>query len=577
MAVIVPKVAAPGKPWVFRADPIARDSAVDQALLARGFHIVVAPLVAQAGPVRQQWDATYKRLVDHGFSKKPVMEGAGTAAGEAYAWAIENPDKVSCLYVENPALRSLMAKSPPIDHLDALAKAGVPIIHACGSLDPWLEGQTRVVEKRYKDLGGRMTVIVDEGKGHYPTAPRDPKPVVDLILASQNEPPSRAKAQPRDYHFDRTISPEVLDNYLSRAISMEGLLNGRGDLDDNIRMLKDTGAKLIGRSLCLWGGEGELLRNLERARQQVPKVHAADPEMILQACIFEIVTTQVERLPVPEWAFLALGLPVETRNFRYADMLYPDGKRKDHWRAGNSVPDVSRPETKLWFYFLARSYIDLGIEAIHFGQTELMNANDRDLAHYAQVLALIRSYASEHARRHILLCDSHVPSGGLARDGQLLMDFHSFPLRIKEVPEKTQEAILEVGFSDGIYGRSKGGLTPSGWSCEHLPYLVEIDNWGASRHPGQAKQGGIWVWGYDEITWFAHQDQRYRSDWLRYASDWVRKTDPMGHLQMPGSRTMRSPLDGKRWYYANNPSPTVPDGLGDEAAIRSIWAAEVEN
>ncbi len=576
MAVIVPKVAAPGKPWVFRADPIGRDSAVDQALLAKGFHIVLAPLVAQAGPVRQQWDETYKRLVDHGFAKKPVMEGAGTAAGEAYAWAIENPDKVSCIYVENPALRSLMAKSPPIDHLDALAKAGVPLIHACGSLDPWLEGQTRVAEKRYKELGGRMTVLVDEGKGHYPTAPRDPKPVVELILASQTEPPSQAKAKTRDYHFDRTISPEVLDNYLSRAISMEGLLNGRGDLDDNIRMLKDTGAKFIGRSLCLWGGEGELVRNLERARQQVLKVHAVDPEMILQACIFEIVTTQVERVPVPEWAFVALGLPVETRNFRYADMLYPDGKRKDHWRTGNSVPDVSRPETKLWFYFLARSYIDLGIEAIHFGQTELMNGNDRDLTHYSRVLALIRSYASEHARRHMLLCDSHVPSGGLVREGQLLMDFHSFPLRIKEQPDKPQEATLEVGFSDGIYGRSKGGLTPSGWSCEHLPYLVEIDNWGASRHPGQAKQGGIWVWGYDEITWFAHQDERYRGDWLRYARDWVRKTDPAGHLQMPGSRTMRSPLDGKRWYYANSPSPAVPDGLGDEAAIRSIWAAETE-
>ena len=221
------------------------------------------------------------------------------------------------------------------------------------------------------------------------------------------------------------MSREVLENYLSRSISMEGLLNGRGDLDDNIRMLKSTGAKFIGRSLCLWGGEANLLRNLERAKEQVPKVHAADPEMILQACIFEIVTTQVNQVPVPEWAFVALGLPVEKRNFRYADMLYPDGRRKDHWRAGNSVPDVSRPETKLWFYFLAASYIDLGIEAIHFGQTELMNGNDRDLAHYSQVLALIRSYAAKHARRHMVLCDSHVPSGGLVRDGQAP---HGFPL-----------------------------------------------------------------------------------------------------------------------------------------------------
>ena len=574
MAVIVPKAAAPGKPWVFRADPIGRDAAVDQALLAKGFHVVVAPLIAQAGPVRGQWDDVYRKLVDRGFSRKPVLEGAGTAAGEAYAWAIENPDKVSCIYAENPALRSLMAAAPPLDHLDALARAGVPLIHACGALDPWLESQTRAVEGRYKELGGKIAVIVDEGRGHFPTAPRDPGPVVEFILARQEEAAARAAAKPRDFRFDGAISREVLENYLSRAISMEGMLNGRGDLDDDIRMLKDTGAKFIGRALCLWGGEADLLRNLERAGKQVPGVHAADPDMVLQACIFEIVTAQVDRVPVPEWAFAALGLPPERRNFRYADMLYPDGRRVDHWGRGRSVPDVSRPETRLWFYFLARSYIDLGIEAIHFGQTELMNGNDRDLGHYSEVLALIRAYAAAHARRHLVLCDSHVPGGGLVRDGKLLMDFHSFPLRIKEVPGTPREVVLELGFSDGLYGRSKGGMTPSGWSCEHLPYLVEVDNWGASRHPGAAKQGGVWVWGYDEITWFAHQDGRQRGEWLRYARDWVRRTDPDGHLQMPGGRTLSSPADGMRWYHANRPSPAVPAGLGDEEAIRAIWAAD---
>ncbi len=76
----------------------------------------------------------------------------------------------------------------------------------------------------------------------------------------------------RIYKFDRQISREVLDRYLSRAISMEGLLNGRGDFNYNIRMLKSTGAKYIGRSICLWGGEANLLQNFERARQQVPRV-----------------------------------------------------------------------------------------------------------------------------------------------------------------------------------------------------------------------------------------------------------------------------------------------------------------
>lgn len=377
----------------------------------------------------------------------------------------------------------------------------------------------------------------------------------------------------RKYTFRRTISREVLDNYLSRSISMEGLLNGRGDLADNIRMLTSTGAKYIGRSICLWGGEANLLGNFNRARQQLPQVHAAAPEMILEACIFEIVTTEVEQVPVPDWAFVALGRPVEKRNFRYADIIYPQGPRIDQWGKGSSVPDVSRPETKLWFYFLARSYIDLGVESIHFGQVEIMNGNDPDLVHWEQVLSLVRAYASKHARRQMVLCNAHVPSGGLVRNDKLLLDFHAFPLRIMEMPDRPQEAILKVGFSDGIYGRSKGGITYSGWSCEHLPYLVELDNWGVSKQPGQPQAGGNWVWGYDEITWFAHQSKQYRADWLRYAWNWVRQTDPNGYLEMPGSRTMRSPLDHHSWYYANIPSSAVPDGLGDEEAIRAIWAA----
>ncbi len=162
------------------------------------------------------------------------------------------------------------------------------------------------------------------------------------------------------------------------------------------------------------------------------------------------------------------------------------------------------------------------------------------------------------------------------------MDFHAFPLRIMEVRDKPQEAILKLGFSDGIYNRSRGGLTYSGWTCEHLPYLVELDNYGVSKHPGQpnpdgAGNGFVWIWGYDEISWFAHQTKEYRSNWLRYALDWIKKTDPNGFLEMPGSRTETSALDGRRWYYANNPSTAVPDGLGDEDAIREIWKANPIN
>jgi pimeloyl-ACP methyl ester carboxylesterase len=195
--VIAPKTDPPGTPWVFRSDFVDRDAVVDQALLAKGFHVVTGPVPYNAdGPKPLDWGAVYKHLVAHGFSAKPVMEGAGEAAGEAYAWAIENPDKIACIYAENPVLRSKLAKTQPLDNLAPLAKAHVPILHVCGSLDPWLSEQTRVAQKRYAELGGQLTVMLKESEGHYPLAPKDPQPVVDFITRSlRGEPQAESPTQ----------------------------------------------------------------------------------------------------------------------------------------------------------------------------------------------------------------------------------------------------------------------------------------------------------------------------------------------------------------------------------------------
>lgn len=387
--------------------------------------------------------------------------------------------------------------------------------------------------------------------------------------------------QARDYKFDGKMSEEVLRNYLSRSMTTMYLLTGHGDFEDNLRMLTNCGVKFAGRAVYQWGreegGESALSNKLERAKQKAAWVHTLDPELILQACIFEIVSRDVDKLAVPAWAFEELGLAVQRRNFRYNDMVYPDGRFTNQWGQGASVPDVSRPETKLWFYFLARSYADVGCEAIHYGQVELMNRNDLQLDHWAEVLGQARRYAVKHARRRFMLFDAHVPGGGFVREGKLLFDFHSFPLRIEELPDKPKEAQLRVGYTDAIYGRSKGGLTPSGWRCEHLPYLVEFDNYGRSRRPGEAGQGRFWVWGWDEITWFSQQPEEARNEWLRYAWRWVRENDREGFVQMPGLRIISGAPDGKRWYDVNRRSAATPNGFGQEDTVRAIWAADTNS
>jgi len=389
-----------------------------------------------------------------------------------------------------------------------------------------------------------------------------------------------ATVRERDYSFDGKISRTVLENYLSRAITFAELLNGEdvekrwgGSTDDNIRMLTNVGAKFVGRAIYMWGGESRLDGLLERARPIVKKIHAADPDIVLQAAVFEIVSKQVEILKVPKWVFDEFALDFENRNFDYEAMLYSDGHRVNQWRAGSSVPDMSKLETRMWFFYLAARYIDIGVEAIHFGQVEIMDDRDPDHRGWRDMMARVRQYAAKHARRHFLLDDAHVPSGGIVYDGKLLFDFHSFPLRIDEVVTEPQKGILKVGYLDSIFTRSKGGITPSDWRCDSLPYIVELDNFGSSGRPGQ-NIGMHYIWGYDEICWFAHQPADYRNFWLRYAWDWVRRNDANGYLQMPGSRTLANPVGKESWYWANTPSEVVPSGFGQEETIKAIWAED---
>ena len=383
----------------------------------------------------------------------------------------------------------------------------------------------------------------------------------------------------QDFHLDSSVSRPVLENYLSRSISFTELLhddltkprNNRGvDPRDNLRLVLGTKAKFVGRALMVWGREKNLSAFLETAKPYAAALHQADPEIILQAAAFEIVTRGVETISIPEQVFREFGQAVTNRTFHYEDMLYPDGRFVNHWGGNGSVPDMSQLETRMWFYFLVTSYIDVGIEAIHFGQVGLMDKNDPGHVGWLDMLGRVRAYARNHARRHFLVCDAHTPTGGYVEAGKLLFDFHSFPLRIVEVADEPCKGLLKVGYADSIFKKSKGGITPSGWSCDHLPFLVEFDNFGR-KNPGKPGKSPF-IWGWDEITWFALMPEKERNDWLRYAWKWVKDTDPNGHLEMPGSRVITPGTpDGPRWYWANTRSDACPNGFNTEETIQELW------
>src|SRR6476660_4206455 len=142
-------------------------------------------------------------------------------------------------------------------------------------------------------------------------------------------------------------------------------------------------------------------------------------DTLLEACVFETVGPRVSQIAIPAWVFKDLDQTVEERNFRYDDMIYPAGQRRPMGRA--QVPDESRMETQLWFYYQAASYIDVGCEGIHFGQVEIMNRNDHGNTNWFRLISRVRDYAARHARCHLVLCNGHVPGGGLMHEGNPIL------------------------------------------------------------------------------------------------------------------------------------------------------------
>ena len=383
------------------------------------------------------------------------------------------------------------------------------------------------------------------------------------------------------YYFDGSISREALENYLDRSVTA-GYFLVAGTPEryqfpyrlDDMRMLKNIGAKFIGRAMYRWSEESKLGDPdfIAYAKNLIELMHAYDPEIIFQGCMFESVSNDVNNLEIPAWVFQAFKLPIEKRNFNNAEMV----KRTSSGQImGGRCPMVNNLETKMWFYYLAKTYIDMGIEAFHMGQVELIGRDDPDKKHYKEVIDMIRAYAKKNARRHYVLLDGHTPKHGFIKDGVSLLDFNSFPLRIKELEgSTTMEGKLEVGNSDGLYKKSLGAISPSGWKAESMPYLVEFDNFGVRREPPLGTSANDqFIWGYDDISWFATRAEEYRNKWLWYAFDWLRETDPNGHLQMCVIRMISGPTAGEtlRSYFANTKSVACPVGFSQEETIKEIW------
>ena len=140
---------------------------------------------------REQFSALYRELTEkRGFSKKPVLMGRSRGGLMVLNWAAENPDKVggfAGIYpvcnlksypgVQNASgaykltteqLQASLSDHNPVERLAGLAKAKVPLFAIHGDIDKVvpLEVNSGELNLRYRELGGKMELVVPKGQGH---------------------------------------------------------------------------------------------------------------------------------------------------------------------------------------------------------------------------------------------------------------------------------------------------------------------------------------------------------------------------------------------------------------------------
>ncbi len=217
--IAVPPKAAKGNPWIWCMEfPTAFDTRTGVVpLVESGFFYVHINVGNTFGSPSAQLhlDAFYQFLQDKGLAKKGALIGVSRGGMYAYRFATRNPERVSCIYGDAPVCdfkswpggkgtgkgsardwknliklygfkdesEALAYKGNPVDILEPLFQAKIPLIHVVGDADdvvPVAEN-TAIIEQRYRAMGGVIHVFHKDGCGHHPHGLDDPSPVVKLI------------------------------------------------------------------------------------------------------------------------------------------------------------------------------------------------------------------------------------------------------------------------------------------------------------------------------------------------------------------------------------------------------------
>ena len=131
------------------------------------------------------------------------------------------------------------------------------------------------------------------------------------------------------YEFNGSMSLEVLNNYLSRAVNYSIDKSNQEQFAEDIRFLTNIGAKYVQRAGGEWLPSLKFEESYPNVKKMFELAHEKDPDIIFEAAVFECITEDITTIPIPAWVFEAFGLPAEERNFSAKNCYFLDKWGKD--------------------------------------------------------------------------------------------------------------------------------------------------------------------------------------------------------------------------------------------------------
>ncbi|MDO4575687.1 MAG: GDSL-type esterase/lipase family protein [Planctomycetia bacterium] len=208
--IVVPHKPAAGKPWLFRTVYWRAFPNSEDAMIEKGWAVAFIQTDDRFGTPQDnaQRNALYDLMVkEHGFSPQPVLFGMSYGGLSALRWAIENPEKISGIYVDAPVCNFIDWKDRRADCWDVvrrdygmteetllngdgnpifgcriLAEKKIPMLLICGAADKTVlyEQHGKLLAENFQKAGGDLVEIVKPDCDHHPHGLDDPAPVVNF-------------------------------------------------------------------------------------------------------------------------------------------------------------------------------------------------------------------------------------------------------------------------------------------------------------------------------------------------------------------------------------------------------------